>query len=300
MISRNVATFIKKLLGLYFPVLAGTSLLMAQGSPNNDSLLNTFQNPVGNLISVPFQNNVNFPIGRYSRIQDVLNIQPVIPFHLSGNWLLISRWITPIVYQPNLGLACRPNGPAATLICQFREQFSQPDGGANGLGDMNPSFFLSPAHPGRLIWGFGPTFLLPTATDATLGQGKWGAGPSLVILTQPRPWTIGFLANNIWSFAGNVGRRHVNQFLLQYFVTYNLRHGWFITESPIITSNWLAPTHNRWLVPFGGGFGKMSKVGTQPLVWQLNTYYNLIHPQELPYPKWQVRLQVALLFPTAK
>jgi len=290
----------KKIWAFCILALACAGLLAAQGAPDDTKLLNTFQNPVGDLISVPFQNNVNFPIGKFSRIQDVLNIQPVIPFQVSEDWLIISRWITPIVYQPNLGAACRPNGPASTELCELREKDSQPDGGANGLGDLNPTLFLSPAHPGRLIWGFGPTFQLPTATAPTLGQGKWGAGPSIVLLTQPKHWTIGFLSNNIWSFAGNEQRRKVNQFLIQYFVTYNMEHGWFVTSSPIITANWVAPSHNEWLVPFGAGFGRISRVGSQPVVWQINSYYNAIHPRDLPYPKWQVRLQVALLFPAAK
>lgn len=281
-------------------LLAAAGLLCAQGTPDDAKLLNSFQNPVGNLVSIPFQNNVNFPVGEFSRVQDVLNIQPVIPFHVSEDWLIISRWITPVVYQPDLGSACEPSGPALTELCEARERNSAANGGANGLGDMNPSFFLSPAHTGKVIWGFGPTFLLPTATAPTLGQGKWGSGPSAVLLVQPEHWTIGVLSNNIWSFAGNEQRRHVNQFLTQYFVTYNMDHGWFVTSSPILTANWLAPDHNKWLVPFGGGFGRMTRVGKQPIVWQLHTYYNLIHPQDLPYAKWQVRLQVALLFPVEK
>ena len=176
-------------------------------------MLTTSQNPVGDLISVPFQNNVNFPIAQFSRIQNVLNIQPVVPIHVSEDWLVISRWITPVVYQPNLGSGCRTSGHAATVICESRERDSAPEGGANGLGDLNPTFFLSPAHPGKLIWGVGPTFLLPTATDRTLGQSKWGAAPSVVLLVQPEHWTIGVLSNNIWSFAGNQGRTRVNQFL---------------------------------------------------------------------------------------
>jgi len=165
---------------------------------------------------------------------------------------------------------------------------------------MNPTFFLSPAHPGKLIWGFGPTFLLPTATAPTLGQGKWGSGPSAVVLVQPKHWTIGFLSNNIWSFAGNDQRRHVNQFLTQYFVNYNMPHKWFLVSAPIITADWLAPDHNKWIVPFGGGIGKMTHFFDQTMVWQINLYYNAIRPQDLPSPKWQVRLQVALLFPSAK
>ena len=280
--------------------LTAIGLLSAQGAPDDNKLLTTFQNPVGDLINVPFQNNVNFPIGEFSRVQNVLNIQPGIPFRLSEDWILASRWITPVVYQPDLGSSCVARARDATLACETREINSAANRGANGLGDMNPSFFLTPAHPGRLIWGFGPTFLLPTATASTLGQGKWGSGPSLVLLVQPKRWTIGFLSNNIWSFAGNQQRRHVNQFLTQYFINYNMDHGWFLTSSPIITSDWLAPDHNKWLVPFGAGFGKIARVGNQPVVWQIGTYYNAIHFRDLPYPKWQVRLQVALLFPTAK
>jgi hypothetical protein len=274
--------------------------LSAQGAPDDNKVLTTFQNPVGDLISVPFQNNVNFPIGEFSRIQNVLNIQPVVPIHLSEKWLLISRWIMPVVYQPDLGSACRTSGELANEICEVREHDSAREGGANGLGDVNPTFFLSPAHPGKLIWGVGPTLLLPTATAPPLGQGKWGAGPSLVLLMQPKHWTLGFLSNNIWSYAGNAGRPRVNQFMTQYFVTRNFEHGWFLTSSPIITANWRAPSNKQWLVPFGGGFGKMAHFFDQAMVWQIHLYYNAAHPQDLPYPKWQVRLQVALLFPAAK
>lgn len=81
----------------------------------------------------------------------------------------------------------------------------------------------------------------------------------------------------------------------------NMEHGWFLTSSPISTANWLAPDNNKWLVPFGAGFGKISRLlDKQPIVWQLNTYYNSIHPRDVPYAKWQVRFQVALLFPAEK
>jgi len=108
----------------------------------------------------------------YDRIQDVLNIQPVIPVHVSKNWNLITRVIQPIVWQPY------PN--AST-------------GGEYGLGDMNPTFSISPAKPGKLIWGVGPAFVFPTATNNILGQGKVSIGPSFVALDQPGRWTIGAL-----------------------------------------------------------------------------------------------------------
>ncbi len=65
------------------------------------ALAKAAQNPVANLISFPLQNNTNFGIGPYERAQNVLNIQPVIPFHISEKWNLITRTILPVVWQPN-------------------------------------------------------------------------------------------------------------------------------------------------------------------------------------------------------
>ncbi len=220
---------------------------------NTDALRNAAQNPVASLISVPLQENFNFGVNPGDRIQNVLNIQPVIPLSISTNWNLIVRWITPIVYQP-IPVAQASGPPVQTT-------------GVYGLGDMNPSFFLVPKKS-KIIWGIGPTFVLPTATNTTyLGQGKLSMGPSVVVLVQPTHWTIGFLANNVWSVAGhsNLDKPAVNQFLLQWFVNYNMAKGWYLTTSPIVTANWRAPGTNAWIVPFGGGVGRIMKLGFQPV-----------------------------------
>lgn len=132
----------------------------------------------------PFK-TTHFGVNPGYRTQDVLNIQPVIPIGISKDWNLIVRWIAPIVYQP------LPNQP------------STPETGAYGLGDMVPSFFISPGNPGKLIWGVGPVLQLPTATSSYLGQGKLGLGPTAVALMQPGHWTLGVLVNNVWSVAGS-------------------------------------------------------------------------------------------------
>src|SRR5215467_11059142 len=70
----------------------------AQQSPadDTDNLVKQTQNPVASLISVPFQNNLNYPIGPFARYQNVLNIQPVIPVG-NGQWNLITRAILPVM-----------------------------------------------------------------------------------------------------------------------------------------------------------------------------------------------------------
>ena len=164
-----------------------------------------------------------------------------------------------------------------------------------GMGDINPTFFLSPAKPHKLIWGFGPAFVLPTATNKVLGQGKWSGGPSLVALVQPGHWTLGVLINNVWNFAGQSDRPAVNQMLLQYFINYNLKKGWFTTLQPVITANWKARGDNVWTVPFGGGIGRIMKVGAQPISLALQFYGNAVHPAGTS--PWSMRTQISFLFP---
>jgi hypothetical protein len=160
---------------------------------------------------------------------------------------------------------------------------------------MTPTFFLSPAKPGKLIWGLGPVFVLPTATSTVLGQGKLSMGPSGVVLLQPEHWTIGALVNNAWSVAGSGGRPSVNQMLLQYFINYNLKKGWYITLQPIITANWKASSGNVWTVPVGGGIGRVMKIGPQPVNLTLQFYGNAAHPAG--GSPWSMRVQLAFLYP---
>jgi hypothetical protein len=163
---------------------------------------------------------------------------------------------------------------------------------------MNPTFFFSPAKPGKLIWGVGPTFVFPTATQRSVGTGKWSAGPAAVALVQPGHWTIGALVSQVWSFAGPDDRPDVSSMSAQYFVNYNLAHAWYLTSSPILAFNWNAPTSEEWLVPFGGGVGKIFKLGKLPLNGSIQAYYNVRASDSQTLARWQARVQLAFLFPT--
>jgi hypothetical protein len=238
-----------------------------------EDLAKKSQNPVADLISVPFQSNTNFGVGSSNAVQEVLNIQPVIPVHL-GSFNLITRVIIPIISQPNIG-----EGQSGSTF---------------GLGNINATFFFSPKNPGKVIWGIGPVFGFPTNTSPALGSAKWTFGPSLVLLTTPGPWVLGVLANNVWSWAGG-GSQNVNSLLLQYFVNYNFKDGWYLTSSPIITANWnAAPYSNKWTFPVGAGFGKLVFVGKLPFNLSAAGYYNIWHPDA--GPTFTLRLSAAVLF----
>jgi hypothetical protein len=273
---------------------SGTPQTPAAG--NAEDLQKATQNPVSSLISVPLQNNSNFGIGPYDRTQDVLNIQPVIPVQISENWNLIIRWIAPIVWQPAPGTAnLEVFGIVENTPAFFAAQDVQKSAGVFGFGDTMPTFFFSPSKPHKLIWGVGPAFVLPTATSQVLGQGKLSLGPSVVVLVQPGHWTIGALVNNAWSVAGSGGRPAVNQMSLQYFLNYNLKKGWYISLSPIITANWKASGGNVWTVPLGGGVGRVMRLGAQPVNISAAFFGNVVHPSG--GSPWGMRLQIAFLFP---
>jgi hypothetical protein len=137
--------------------------IIEPGENSEEELAKTAQNPVADLISLPFQNNTNFGFGPGDDIQNVLNIQPVVPFHLNENWNLITRTIAPLIYQPEV---------------------VEGTGDEYGLGDINFTAFFSPKRPTKgIIWGVGPIFVFPTATDEKLGSEKWSTGASAVALT---------------------------------------------------------------------------------------------------------------------
>jgi hypothetical protein len=178
---------------------------------------------------------------------------------------------------------------------------SQPDpisnSNTNGIGDITEELFFSPVHSGALIWGAGPVFTVPSATDPILGTGRVLLGPTAVFLTTPPHIVTGVLVLNQWSVGGNPLLPSVNAFTAQPFFNYNFPngHGWFFTTSPLITANWLAAPGQQWTVPVGGGFGRIFKIGDQPVSAYISAYYNAIHPTEVA--NWQLRAELSFLFP---
>ena len=240
-----------------------------------EELAKKTQNPVADLISVPIQNNLNFGLGPHNRAQNVLLIQPVVPFHLTDDLNLITRTIAPVIRQPDL---TRDSG-----------------NNTNGLGDINISLFLSSAKPGKLIWGAGPILQFPTATDEVLGTRKWAAGPSAVVLTMQGQWVFGAVGSQLWSYAGNADRDKVSLLSFQYFINYNFGGGLYLVSAPTLTANWEAASGNKWVVPFGGGVGKLWKIQKQPINTQVQAFYNVA--QTTFGPDWTLRAQVQFLFP---
>ena len=268
--------------GLLAVALAAGHARAEAAGGGTEALAKQAQNPIADLISVPFQDNVDFGVGERGRTQNVLNFQPVIPLTIGGGWDLITRTITPVIHQPSLYKGV----PGVRTS-------DDPD---FGLGDVNPTGFLATSLRPGLMVGFGPTVTLPTATAKDLGTGKWSAGPAAVAVWTPGHWVVGALVNNQWSFAGDDDRRRVDQMLVQPFVNYNLGKGWYLASSPIITADWEARQgKNVWTVPVGGGFGRLSRVGKLPVNTSVQAFDD-VESSEFGTDR-TLRLQVQFLFP---
>ena len=263
------------LLRAAFLVLAVTAFAVAAWAEakGTQDLAKASQNPISTLISVPFENISSYNNGPNDAYVNVLNIKPVYPMSITENWNLINRAIVPVIYQD--------------------ERFPG-EGSKFGLGDITYQGFFSPAKPGKFIWGVGPTVSFPTGAQR-MTTDKWSAGPAVVGLTMPGNWVVGALAFNVWSFSGDDDAADVNQFSFQYFVNYNMKGGWYLSMSPTITANWEADSDNRWTVPFGGGFGRVFKIGKQPVNASLKAYYNVERPDMAS--NWNIAAGLTFMFP---
>lgn len=244
----------------------------APAANDAQDLAKTSQNPIGDLISLPLQNNFFFSENG-GDVTWNLNVQPVIPISLNDDWNLITRTIAPFYAMEN--------APAGF--------------DSIGMGDINFTGFISPKDDSGFMWGVGPILSFPTATDDIYGSGKWSAGPSFVGLYSGGPWVVGGLLSNQWSYAGDGDRDEVNAFLFQPFINYNFSTGFYATFAPIMTADWTADSSERWTIPLGGGVGKVFNIGGQPVNTSLQAYYNVERPEG--GAEWSARFQVQLLFP---
>ena len=251
-------------------IFVAATRCFAQTSDNKEKALLDAENPIAARISVPFQSNTYFSSGPLEKTGNVVIIQPVVPARLTRDWNLITRWVTRVVYVPPV---------------------SPDHGSAFGLGNLQPEFYFSPAHTGKVIWGVGPKLYLPTATSDELGINRMGGGLAAAAVATTGPWIIGIIAHNVW--AGS-GKTRVDQMTLSPFVYFNVKDGWYFVSSPSITSNWAATSNHRWTVPLGGGIGRLFKIDKQPVNARIQGLHNAARPDF--GASWQLQVQVQFLF----
>jgi hypothetical protein len=257
-------------------LLLATAVLVTPAiGQDEEEMAKKLANPVSSLISIPIQANYGENYGADDQgAAWTTYIQPVVPFSFSENWNLISRTILPVIDQSDI--------PSNGL-------------GESGLGDTVQSLFFSPKEPtsNGVIWGVGPAFLLPTATESTLGFEKWGAGPTAVVLKQSGHWTYGGLVNHLESFAGHSGRKHVSASTLQPFITYITSTKTSLGLSMESIYDWDAA---QWSVPINATVSQFIKIGKLPVQVGVGVRYWADGPTSGP-EGWGARLTWTFLLP---
>ncbi|HET9279932.1 MAG TPA: hypothetical protein VFN95_17175 [Flavitalea sp.] len=250
-------------------------LVRAQEKPGASAqdLAVKLSNPIASLISVPLQSNIDYGMGTYHGSKYTLNFQPVVPFQLSPSLNLITRYIIPIVDQHD-------------ITAEGSHQF--------GLSDATISAFFSPVgSKSGITWGAGPAFLVPIGTNDFLTTGKWGIGPTALILRQAKGFTYGFLVNQLWSFAGDENRNEVNQMFLQPFFAYNWKSGAGITINSEMTFDWYSNSTTVFLNPIITG---VTKLGKQAVSLGVGPRIPLAAPSS-GKPAFGVRAVITFVFP---
>lgn len=257
-------------------LLTGLSLGSAQAdtsaSSSVEDLAKQKQNPVSGLRQVGLDTTLSPDVPVTGGTEGAYSLQVVWPFKLTEEWRLITYSIVPVLQLPE--------GDGDYTV---------------GLGNSLFNFFVTPSTPtGNLVWGVGPTVLLPTRTDSELGSDRLGLGPSGVLYYAKNAWGAGVVLQNVWSVGGD-GRNEVNVFGAQYFLNYNLSQGWYLYSNSTITADWTADSDDRWTVPVGGGFGKVFTVGGHSMSASLQGVANVVRPDDSA--EWAVNFQFSILFP---
>lgn len=268
--------------------------MMAGSATANDEteLAKQSQNPVANIISLPFENNASFDVGPSGEMMYTTNIKPVYPMPVGKSLNLINRVVAPVIYMEGQNeVELTPDLPidvGGSLVFPGTDS-------EFGLGNIQYMAYFSPAKPGKIIWGVGPVLELPTNTDSALGTDTWSAGPAAVVLTMPGNWVVGFLAQHIWDFASDDGEPDINKSTLQPIINYNLDDGWYLSATTTMTADWEARSGDEWTVPLGGGFGRLIRFGDQPVDLKLMNYWNVEKPEF--GADWSMQFTVKFLIP---
>jgi len=252
----------------------GAFALPAIAAETQEELAKKTNNPVANLISVPFQFDYDQNVGPARQGDKYqLTIKPVIPISIGTDWNLISRTLLPVINQDNVA-------PGS--------------GNQFGIGDTTQQFYFSPKAPssGGWIWGVGPQFLLRTGRD-NLSANKWGAGPDAVFLKQENGWTYGALATHTWSFSGT-GQTNISATYVQPFLSFTTKHYTTYGINTESTYNW---NDKQWSVPINMTVTQLLKIGHQPLTLQAGARYWADTPNNTGPQGWGIRFAVNFLFP---
>jgi hypothetical protein len=284
-------------------------------TPSKAQIDKLLENPIGNLIAIPFQYDyitVKGPHISDSKTIQRLQITPTFPISVDRDWNLINRIVFPFLSIPFdkgfgdlIGMA--PGGILSSP--NFQAALQDPFERTSGFGDMVYVGVVAPKESikiestgGVFLWGVGATAMFPTASEDILGTGKYSLGPTGVLGYLGKEWVLGIFPQHWWSVGGGSGRSNVNYTNLQYFLYYSPpgwdpEAAWKFGMSPNITINWAAKG-DKLTLPVGLGVSRMVDIAGLPVSVGGEVYYSVIHPDDKLGSRWDARLYFTVVIPT--
>jgi len=233
-------------------------------------------NPLASYWSLVFQENYainsgNIVDGNVS--SNTFFFQPALPIPIGDKLMFTARPVFPLVTQPNLG--AEPAGSTSTT----------------GFGDMQLASFIGPGNATGWVWGIGATFVFPTASSDMLGQGKYQAGPALMLFHLGKQWNKGVFIQHWWSYAGDEARNNVVVTDFQYVVRKTFGAS-SLGMGPSIRVDWTKSFDEALTFPIGLGYTRTVKFGKTPIKLRIEPQYSLIRPSSYG-TVWNIRIQLA-------
>ena len=249
------------------------SLAAAQSGGSESALSRAQVNPIGKLQSVPIELTSEIGAGLDGRAKNTVTFKPVVPTDIGGGMMLVIRTEIPFDNVPAKGDTTR----------------------VTGLGDINPQFYFTRAHPASVKWGFGPGFSFPTATNPSTRTGSWALGPVAAAMWQPnKHFSLGAIVTQLWSISEEIDAKPINEMTLQPLLHWHFAHAWTLTSTPKMKAEWQKSEH--WTVPLGGGLSKVTTFGHQPVSLDAQLYKYVTHPSTSG--NTELKMTVSFLFPS--
>ena len=293
--TNRVTLFLASFLALVGLVAAPAS---AQEEGSLEYMAKKANNPLSDVWLMILQNDFTRLDGDLlpgSKNFNSLKFQPVMPIPVfDGDYNLILRpVIQPVVSVPldkDVGdlIGVSPNVIADSD--RLKDISEDPFGRTTGLGDTVLLTLLGPNRDDGWVWGFGPTWLFPTASEDVLGAEKWGVGPAALVVRLGKEygglgienWNIGALPQHWWTFAGDDDRSDVNMTDIQYFINWKMNKTQMIGMTPNIRIDWTKDGFEDAVqLPIGLGTIGMMKIGKIPCRWGIEAQYYVAQPDDL-------------------
>ena len=243
-----------------------------------DEINKQLSNPISSIWALQLQQN-SYWLNRPSRNVVNLQFQPVMPLSLTEDWNLITR---PVFQVMNSTPYVNESGNLHRVT---------------GFGDTILATLLSPSPElaGPWLFGAGPSFIFPSASNARLGQHKWQIGPAGVFGYVGNKWLAGVFPQQWFSYGGR-GSQTLSQMNVQYFFTYLPGEGWGIGTSPNMLVNWYARDGNKVTFPVGLNISKVVWLGPFPVKLQVQGQYMPVHPNVFGQ-KWNLQFAITPVIP---